>query len=128
MHPAYTAGCILPCGFGFVVPRRGTKEGQKTTFFQKIWTGLNSGPAYPVRFMVLLKNSQFLRPASFTPLRWAESFYAIAPVMMGRVLNAAGIDEDPFMLIVYLMGESIDPNVSRERLLSPWVKAANSQA
>jgi hypothetical protein len=25
------------------------------------------------------------------------------------------------------MGEGVDPNVDRKRLLSPWVKAANSQ-
>ncbi|MDF9410029.1 transposase [Pelotomaculum isophthalicicum JI] len=67
------------------------------------------------------------KSARFTPLRWAESFYAIAPVMMGRVLKAAGIDEAPLLLIVYFMGEGIDPNVNRERLLSPWVKATNSQ-
>jgi len=51
-----------------------------------------------------------------------------APVMMGRVLKVAGIDEDPMLLIIYFMGEGVDPNVNRERLLSPWVKAANSQA
>ena len=78
----------------------------------------------------LLNHMRMLAPeksARFTPLRWAESFYAIAPVMMGRVLKAAGIDEDPLLLIIYFMGEGVDPNVNRERLLSPWVKAANSQ-
>lgn len=78
----------------------------------------------------LLNHMRLLAPeksARFTPLRWAESFYAIAPVMMGRVLKAAGIDEDPLLLIVYFMGEGIDPNVNRDRLLSPWVKAFNSQ-
>jgi len=78
----------------------------------------------------LLNHMRLLAPeksARFTPLRWAESFYAIAPVMMGRVLKAVGIDEDPLLLIVYFMGEGVDPNVNRERLLSPWVKAANSQ-
>jgi hypothetical protein len=67
------------------------------------------------------------KSARFTPLRWAESFYSIAPVMMGRVLKAVGIDEDPLLLIIYFMGEGVDPNVNRKRLLSPWVKAANSQ-
>ncbi|NPV72361.1 MAG: IS4 family transposase [Pelotomaculum sp.] len=79
----------------------------------------------------LLNHMRLLAPeksARFTPLRWAESFYAIAPVMMGRVLKVAGIDEDPMLLIIYFMGEGVDPNVNRERLLSPWVKAANSQA
>jgi len=47
--------------------------------------------------------------------------------MMGRVLKAVGIDEDPLLLIIYFMGEGIDPNVNRKRLLSPWVRAANSQ-
>lgn len=78
----------------------------------------------------LLNHMRILAPgksARFTPLRWAESFYAIAPVMMGRVLKAAGIDDDPLLLIVYFMGEGVDPNVNRERLMTPWVKAANSQ-
>ncbi|MDD3655087.1 MAG: IS4 family transposase [Desulfotomaculaceae bacterium] len=78
----------------------------------------------------LLNHMRLLAPEKstrFTPLRWAESFYAIAPVIMSRVLKAVGIDEDPFQLIIYFMGEGIDPNVNRERLLSPWVKAVNSQ-
>lgn len=52
---------------------------------------------------------------------------AIAPFMMGRVLKAAGIDEDPLLLIIYFMGEGADPNVDSERLLLPWVKAADFQ-
>ena len=47
----------------------------------------------------LLNHMRLLAPeksARFTPLRWAESFYAVAPIMMGRVLKAASIDEDPF--------------------------------
>jgi len=79
----------------------------------------------------LLNHMRLLAPPEksdrFTPLRWAESFYAIAPVMMGRVLKVAGIDDDPLLLIIYFMGEGIDPNVNRERLLSPWVKPVNSQ-
>ncbi|MGQ9558169.1 MAG: hypothetical protein ACUVTU_09475, partial [Desulfurispora sp.] len=51
----------------------------------------------------------------------------IAPVMMGRVLKAAGIDEDPLLLIIYFMGEGVDPTVSRERLLPHWVEAVNFQ-
>ncbi len=54
----------------------------------------------------------------FNHLRWAESFYAVAPVFMGRVLKAAGIDDDPIQLIIYFMCEGVDPNVSGERLLS----------
>jgi IS4 transposase len=72
----------------------------------------------------LLNHMRRLAPeksARFTPLRWAESFYAIAPVIMSRVLKAAGIEEDPLLLIIYFMGEGVDPNVNRERLLSPWV-------
>ncbi|WP_353928550.1 transposase [Desulfofundulus kuznetsovii] len=43
----------------------------------------------------LLNHMRLLAPEKsirFTSLRWAESFYAIAPAMMGRVLKAAGID------------------------------------
>ena len=78
----------------------------------------------------LLNHMRLLVPeksSRFTPLRWAESFYAIAPVLMGRVLKLAGIDDDPLQLIIYFMSEGVDPNVNRERLLSPWVKAVNSQ-
>lgn len=32
--------------------------------------------------------------------------------MMGRVLKAVGIDEDPLLLIIYFMGEGVDPNVN----------------
>lgn len=63
----------------------------------------------------LLNHMRLLAPeksARFTPLRWAESFYSIAPVMMGRVLKAVGIDEDTLLLIIYFMGEGIDPNVN----------------
>jgi len=62
----------------------------------------------------------------FTPLRWGESFYSAAPFVMTSTLKYAGIDEDPVMLLLYFMGESVDPNVNRKRLLSPWVQA-NSQ-
>ncbi|MEW5899007.1 MAG: IS4 family transposase, partial [Bacillota bacterium] len=70
----------------------------------------------------LLNHMRLLAPersARFTPLRWAESFYSIVPVIMTRVLNAVGIDEDPLLLIIYFMAEGVDPNVNRERLLSP---------
>jgi hypothetical protein len=63
----------------------------------------------------------------FIPLRWAESFYTIAPVMMGRVLKVACIDKDSLVLLLYVHGETVDPNVNRKRLLSPWVTAANFQ-
>jgi len=62
------------------------------------------------------------KSARFTPLRWAKSFYVIGLVIKGRVLKFAGIDEDTFLLFVYFMGEGVDPNASREHLLSPWVK------
>jgi len=78
----------------------------------------------------LLNHMRLLAPEKstrFTPLRWAESFYSIAPVIMTRVLKFIGIDEDPLLLIIYFMTEGVDPNVNRERLLSPWVKTVNSQ-
>jgi hypothetical protein len=62
----------------------------------------------------------------FTPLRWGETFYSVAHVVMSRTLKYAGIDDDPTMLLLFLMEEGVDPNVHRKRLLSSWVKA-NSQ-
>jgi IS4 transposase len=58
----------------------------------------------------------------FTPLRWAELFYSSAPRLMDRVLNYAGIDIDSVTMMLFYMGEGIDPNVNRERLMTPWVK------
>jgi hypothetical protein len=63
----------------------------------------------------------------FTSLRWAETFYAAVPWVMTRVLEYEIIDADPLMLLMFFMDESVDPNVNRKRLLSPWVKAAKSQ-
>jgi hypothetical protein len=62
----------------------------------------------------------------FTPLRWAETFYSSAPKLLNLVLDYAGINVDTFTLMMFYMDEGVDPNVNRERLLSPWVKA-NSQ-
>lgn len=79
----------------------------------------------------LLNHMRSLAPeksSRFTPLRWAETFYAGASVLLARVLDIAGVKEDPLLLYYYFMGEAIDPNVNRERLLSQWVKAADSQA
>jgi len=59
----------------------------------------------------------------FTPLRWAETFYASAPKLLNLVLDYANINVDAFTLMMFYMDEGIDPNVNRERLLSPWVKA-----
>ena len=60
----------------------------------------------------------------FTPLRWAELFYTSASKLMDRVLALDGIYLDAFTLLMLYAGEGIDPNVNRERLLSPWVEAA----
>lgn len=63
----------------------------------------------------------------FTPLRWAESFYSIAPVIMTSVLKFIGFDEVFLLLIIYFFADDVDPNVNRERLLLLWVKGVNSQ-
>jgi hypothetical protein len=62
----------------------------------------------------------------FTPMRWAETFYAAALKVMNRVLEYAGIDDDLTMIMMFFIDEGVDPNVNRKRLLSPWVKS-NSQ-
>lgn len=67
------------------------------------------------------------RSDRYTPLRWGETFYSSADVVMNRTLKYAGIDDNPTMLLLFLMDEGVDPNVHRKRLLSQWVKS-NSQA
>ncbi|MCL6600790.1 MAG: IS4 family transposase [Alicyclobacillus macrosporangiidus] len=77
----------------------------------------------------VLNHMRMLAPEKserFTPLRWAETFYSAAPFMMSRVLEVAGVTEDPFAAVYFFMSEAIDPNVNRDRLLSPWVNAANT--
>lgn len=64
----------------------------------------------------------------FTPLRWAELFYNTAFILLAGVLEMAGVKRDPFSLLCYYMNEGIDPNVNCERLLTSWIKSANSQA
>ena len=78
----------------------------------------------------ILNHMRLLAPEKserFTPLRWAETFYTSAPELLNRVLDYAGINLDTFTLFMFYMGEGIDPNVNRDRLLTPWVKAVNSQ-
>jgi hypothetical protein len=41
---------------------------------------------------------------------------------MDRVLHYVGIDIDSVTMMLFYMGEGIDPNVNRERLMTPWVK------
>jgi hypothetical protein len=42
-------------------------------------------------------------------------------------MEALPLVEKVIQLIIYFMCEGIDPNVNRERLLSPWVAAVNFQ-
>ena len=63
----------------------------------------------------------------YTSLRWAELFYSTAFILLSGVLDLAGVKEDPFLLLCYYMEEGIDPNVTRERLLAPWISKENSQ-
>jgi hypothetical protein len=43
--------------------------------------------------------------------------------LLKLVLAFEGIELDAFTMLMFYAGEGIDPNVNRERLLSPWVKA-----
>jgi putative transposase len=45
---------------------------------------------------------------------------------MSQTLKYGGIEDNPTMILLFLMDEGVDPNVHRKRLLSQWVKA-NSQ-
>jgi len=65
----------------------------------------------------------------FTSLRWGKLFFATAPAIMNHVLKIAKVDDDPLAVMFLLyMDEGPDPNFQhQEPLLTPWVKAANSQ-
>jgi IS4 transposase len=75
------------------------------------------------RILNLMRSMAPEKSERFTPLRWAELFYSSAPDLLKQVLAFEGIELDAFTLMMFYMGEGIDPNVNRERLLSPWVKA-----
>ena len=66
------------------------------------------------------------RSARYTPLRWGEAFFTAASTIMSQTLKYGGIEDNPTMILLFLMEEGVDPNVHRKRLLSQWVKA-NSQ-
>lgn len=79
------------------------------------------------RILNMLRNLAPEKSERFTPLRWAETFYSSAHELLDRVLALEGVYLDTFTLFMLYMGEGIDPNVNRERLLTPWVKPANYQ-
>jgi IS4 transposase len=65
------------------------------------------------------------RSARYTPLRWGETFFAADPTLMSQTLKYAGIEDNPTMILLFLMDEGVDPNVHRKRLLSQWVKSSS---
>ena len=78
----------------------------------------------------ILNHMRLLAPdkiSHMTNLRWAESFFAVAPIIMSKVLKVAGVEEDPVMLMIYFMSEGVDPNINREPLMTQWVAPVNSQ-
>ncbi|MGD0855671.1 MAG: hypothetical protein ABSA18_07675 [Dehalococcoidia bacterium] len=79
------------------------------------------------RVLNLMRSLAPEKSERFTPLRWAELFYTSAPDLLKQVLALAGIELDAFTTLMFYMGEGIDPNVNRERLLSPWVQSVNYQ-
>jgi hypothetical protein len=56
--------------------------------------------------------------------RYGLTDHQWAPDLLKLVLAFEGIELDAFTMLMFYAGEGIDPNVNRERLLSPWVKAA----
>jgi hypothetical protein len=44
---------------------------------------------------------------------------------MSQTLKYAGIEDNPTMILLFLMDEGVDPNVHRKRLLSQWVKSSS---
>jgi IS4 transposase len=79
------------------------------------------------RILNIMRNLIPEKSERFTPLRWAETFYASASELLDQVLALEGIYLEAFTILMFYSGEGIDPNVNRERLLSPWVRAANYQ-
>ena len=65
--------------------------------------------------------------ARFTPLRWAEVFAAATIRLLPQVLAVAGVTDDPFWVMVFMMQEAPDPHVTRERLLDPWIQARSTE-
>ena len=61
--------------------------------------------------------------ARFTPLRWAEVFAAATIRLLPQVLAVAGVTDDPFWVMLFMMQEAPDPNLTRDRLLDPWIQA-----
>jgi putative transposase len=78
------------------------------------------------RMLNLMRSLMPEKSERFTPLRWAELFYTSAPDLLKLVLAFEGIELDAFTMLMFYAGEGIDPNVNRERLLAPWVKAITS--
>lgn len=60
--------------------------------------------------------------ARFTPLRWAEVFTAATIRLLPQVLAVAGVTDDPFWVMLFMMQEAPDPNLTRDRLLDPWTQ------
>ena len=58
-----------------------------------------------------------------TPLRWADVFAAATIRLLPQVLAVAGVTDDPFWVMLFMMQEAPDPNVTRDRLLDPWIQA-----
>lgn len=61
----------------------------------------------------------------WTPMRWAETFRVSSGRLLGNILEAAGIDDDPLELMYFYLVEGVDPNVNRKRLLDPWIEMLN---
>jgi hypothetical protein len=66
------------------------------------------------------------RSDRYTPLRWGETFYEAVSAILSCTLKYGEIEDNPTLLLMFLMEEGVDPNVHRKRLLSQWVKS-NSQ-
>ena len=61
------------------------------------------------------------------PGRWCHLHvlqgYQEAPALLPQVLAVAGVTDDPFWVMLFIMQEAPDPNVTRDRLLDPWIQA-----
>ncbi|WP_170292178.1 IS4 family transposase [Heliobacterium mobile] len=75
------------------------------------------------RLLNLLKRMNPQKAKQMTNLRWANVFTVGAPQLFEAVMIYMGLNPRGYNpLFDMFIAESIDPNVSRKRMLDPWVK------
>jgi putative transposase len=74
------------------------------------------------RILTHLRSLVPAQAARFPPLRWAAVFTAATIRLLPPVLAVAGVTADPCWVMLFMMQEAPDPNLTRNRLLDPWAQ------